>query len=687
MNDSPILEVQDLSITYTTEESKLPVLRNVNLKIEEGQVYGLVGESGSGKTTLGLAIMGYLPPEGRLTGGRIQLASKDLLSLSKSEMRDIWGKQIAFVPQDPYSSLNPSMRAGEQLAEVFHAHGKLSKETTAQKAIEWLGRVRLPDPAQIARKYPHELSGGQKQRIMVAMALCNHPQFLVLDEPTTSLDATTEAVILDLLQDLIEAESTSALFITHNLGIIANLTDRVAVLYAGELVEDAPTKTIYRQPLHPYTRGLLNSIPKLGMHKDKGPLPGMAGQTPSLTELPTGCIFAPRCSFAVDICYQERPPLEHPGSGRAIRCHRWYEILTEEMSTPSSDELTSLSQIKNGEPVLQLTGLEVGYRISRPGIGSLLGKNDQFKAVDRVSLEISAGRTLGVVGESGSGKTSLALGIMGLVDTVEGDIRLLNLQLPPHLDQRDKGTLGNLQMVFQSLDEAFSPHLTVGEILTRPLRNLLGMDKASAQQRAAELLDMVRLPREYLHRYPRQLSGGEKQRIAIAQAFSTNPNLLIADEPVSALDVSIQANILNLLKDLQAEHRTASLLISHDIAVVTYLADDVAVMYLGQVMEFSSTDQLLAPPFHPYTEALLSAVPMADPEHTAHPIRLEGDIANPLDKPSGCPFHTRCPRAIGDICRDESPPWQTTPEGKQIFCHIPLEELAQKQTSLLGEEG
>jgi peptide/nickel transport system ATP-binding protein len=687
MTNSPILDIRDLSITYTTEGAKLPVLRNVNLKIDEGQVYGLVGESGSGKTTLGLAIMRYLPPEGRVDAGKIQLASKDLLTLSKTEMRDIWGRQIGLVPQDPYSSLNPSMRVGEQLAEIFRSSRELGRTTATQKAVEWLERVRLPDPAQIVRKYPHELSGGQKQRILVAMALSNHPQLLVLDEPTTSLDVTTEAVILDLLRDLIQVEGTSALFITHNLGIVANLTDRVAVLYAGELVEDAPTKTIYRQPLHPYTRGLLNSIPKLGMHKDKGPLPGMAGQIPFLTELPPGCVFAPRCSFAADICRRERPPLEHPGSGRAVSCHRWHEILEGGISQPSRDTLTSPGQKKAAESVIQLKDLEVGYRIKRPGMAASFEKTDYLKAVDRVSLDISAGRTLGIVGESGSGKTSLALGIMGLPDMVAGEIDLLNVQLPPKLGQRDKDTLSQLQMVFQSLDEAFSPHLTVGEILTRPLRNLLGMDNATSQQRAAELLDLVRLPREYLHRYPGQLSGGEKQRVAIAQAFAANPNLLIADEPVSALDVSVQANILNLLKDLQDQHHTASLLISHDIAVVTYLADDVAVMYLGQVMEFSSCHHLLNPPFHPYTEALLSAVPVADPEHAVHPIRLEGDIASPLNKPTGCPFHTRCPRAIGDLCTEEAPPWQTTPEGKQIFCHIPLEELTQNQTRLQGEEG
>jgi peptide/nickel transport system ATP-binding protein len=691
MKKPTILEVQHLSVVYTTDHADLPVLREISLEIQQGQVYGLVGESGSGKTTLGLSIMRYLPLEGRVIGGKIKLAGRDLLPLPKSELRDVWGKQITLVPQDPYTSLNPSIRVGEQLAEVFHKQSEQSKEAAAQKAIGWLERVRLPDPQQIARKYPHEMSGGQKQRILVAMALSNQPQLLVLDEPTTSLDVTTEAVILDLLCDLIQAEGTSALFITHNLGIVAGLTDRVAVLYAGEMVEDAPTKTLYQQPLHPYTHGLLNSVPKLGMHKEKAELPGMSGQIPPLSDLPSGCVFAPRCGLATELCHQERPPLEYPNDNRSIRCHRWREILAGEITFSTEEKQALSTPSQQAKAVLQVKDLEVHYQVSSSGIGSLLGKKETFKAVDRVSLQVGQSRTLGIVGESGSGKSSLALGVMGLIDASNGDINLLNIQLPRHLHQRDKGTLSKLQMVFQNLDEAFSPYLTVEEILSRPLRNLLGLDKAAAQQRVAELLEMVRLPVEYRRRYPHQLSGGEKQRIAIAQAFAANPDLLIADEPVSALDVSIQASILNLLSDLQREHQTASLLISHDIAVVNYLADEVAVMYLGQVMQFSVTKQLLSPPFHPYTEALLSAVPVADPTHISQTIQLEGDIPSPLEKPSGCPFHTRCPRVIGSICRHETPPWQTTTEGKRIFCHIPLKELpvSQKefQYHLTGEEG
>ncbi len=675
MIPSNLLEVRNLSMIYKSGGVDLPVLRDINLNIQVGQIYGLVGESGSGKTTLGLTIIQYLPPEGHVLRGSINFASRDLLTLGKSEMRKLWGREITFVPQDPSSSLNPSMRIGEQLAEIFHSRDDLSPRQSRQKTIEWLKRVRLPDPELIAARYPHELSGGQKQRILVAMALSNQPQLLVLDEPTTSLDVTTEAVILDLLRDLIKDMDTSALFITHNLGIVAGLTDRVAVLYAGELVEDAPTKMLYRQPLHPYTQGLLSSVPKLGTHKKVAALNGIKGQIPSLMNIPSACVFAPRCSHAVEICHQERPPLEYPNGERSIRCHRWREIQANEISHLTEDEQAPSPPPEETNPTLQLSVLVVSYNISRAGFETLLGKKHEFKAVDKVSLKVAKTSTLGIVGESGSGKSSMALAIMGLVDSTDGEVTLLNTHLSHKLRKRDKKILRSLQMVFQTQDEAFSPYLTVEEILSRPLRNLLNMGKDAAQTRALELLEMVRLPPEYAQRYLRQLSGGEKQRVAIAQAFAANPNLLITDEPVSALDVSVQANILNLLKDLQSEHKTASLLISHDIAVVTYLADEVAVMYLGQVMQLSDTQQLLSPPFHPYTEALLSAVPVADPDHQADVIRLEGDIASPLEKPTGCPFHTRCPRMLGDVCRDETPAWQSTSDGKQIYCHIPLKKL------------
>ena len=687
MGNPVFLEIQDLSVVYHTDTAELPVLREINLKIGSGQVYGIVGESGSGKTTLGLSVMCYLPTEGQITRGRILLLGNDLLQLEKPALRDLWQSDLSLVPQDPYSALNPSMRVGEQVAEVLLADGQTDKRSAQKQTVDWFAKVRLPNPTGIAKKYPFELSGGQRQRILIAMALINQPRLLVLDEPTTSLDVTTEATMLDLLRDLISEAGTAALFITHNLGIVAGLTERVAVLYAGELVEDTPTHKLFRQPLHPYTQGLLDSVPRLGMHKDIHALVAIDGQIPPLQDLPQGCIFAPRCSIAEDICHHERPSLDYPTPERSVRCHRWHEIASGDvmLRTESRSASRPIREPSAGT-TLQLSKLQVSYDVAQPSMGSRNREKKRLVAVDHVSLAVKGHSTLGIVGESGSGKSSLALAVMGLLDDVDGEIVLFNIHLPPNVRQRDKTILRKLQMVFQQLDEALPPNLTVEEILARPLINLAGMDKATARSRAAELLRMVRLPSAYIQRYPHQLSGGEKQRVAIAQAIAASPDLLLTDEPVSALDVSVQANILNLLNDLQKDQGTANLLISHDIAVVTYLADDVAVMYLGQVMQLSPAQLLLLPPYHPYTEALLSAIPIPDPTYQGQAIRLAGDIPNPLDKPSGCPFHTRCPRILGEICRTTVPPWHISADGKNIFCHIPLNELVADQGSMLAPD-
>ncbi|MEN8242790.1 MAG: oligopeptide/dipeptide ABC transporter ATP-binding protein, partial [Chloroflexota bacterium] len=489
----------------------------------------------------------------------------------------------------------------------------------------------------------------------------------------------TEAVVLDLLRELIKDQSTSALFITHNLGVVANLTDRVAVLYAGELVEDAPTSRLYQQPLHPYTQGLINSVPRLEIDNQNMLLSGIPGQIPSMDALPSGCVFAPRCPLVVDRCLTARPPLEQANQDRRVRCYRWREIQSGEISIVPSIDRQAPFKLHRSDPLLAISDLEVVYPVRPSGPDSLLRKKKVLKAVDGVSLHLGQARTLGIVGESGSGKSSLALAIMGLVDAPEGEISLLNIKIPGELRKRDQETLRKLQMVFQHHDEAFSPYLKVEQILSRPLINLLGISRQAAQEQVSELLEMVRLPGGFAQRYPHQLSGGEKQRVAIAQAFAANPNLLIADEPVSALDVSVQANILNLLKGLQQEQQTAILLISHDIGAVSYLADEVAVMYLGQVMQFSAAGQLLRPPFHPYTEALLSAIPVADPAYKPDVIHLEGEIPNPIERPPGCPFHTRCPRSLGELCQQQTPPWQSVPGGGKIFCHIPFEDLRANQ--------
>lgn len=680
--ENPILEIENLTVAYHQGGEWLPAVREVTLQIRSGETYGLVGESGSGKTTLVLAIMRYLGENGSVRGGSIRLQGRDLLALRETELRQVWGKQITMVPQNPQSSLNPAIRIGEQIAETLRFHQDLSAAEAKTRSIELLEMVDIADPERVAGSYQHQISGGMQQRVMIAMALSTEPALLVLDEPTTSLDVTTQAVILDLVKELIQGRKTAALYVTHNLGVVAQVCDRVAVLYAGELVEDAATGDLYSQPLHPYTRGLLDSVPRLGELKSQVQLRAIQGHIPPLGERPSGCVFVPRCPLAVEIC-EERPPLYELDDSRRSRCHRWDEIHRKEVSAkqPASEQVRLNENGVEGQidrpVVLDLKDLAVHFPISR-SLNDVLHREQAqvVRAVDGVSLEIERGTTLGLVGESGSGKTTIARAITGLVVKTDGSIDLLSMSLPADLSKRDLDTLRHLQMIFQNPEEALNPYLSVGESLRRPFVTLLGKGHAEADRQVEKLLQSVSLPASYAERMPGQLSGGEKQRVAVARAFASNPDLLIADEPVTSLDVSVQASILNLLNNLQVEHQSSMLFISHNLAVVGYLADKIAVIYLGQLMEVAASQDLFEPPYHPYTEALLSAIPLADPSAEQKQIRLEGEIPSPTNIPSGCPFHTRCPRFLGDICVEEIPPWRVDEStGKRYFCHIPVEEL------------
>jgi peptide/nickel transport system ATP-binding protein len=691
--EKPVLKIDNLTVAYRQGEAWLTAVREASFEVRPGETYGLVGESGSGKTTLVLAVMRYLSDNGKVLGGKVELDGHNLLSLSRREMRKIWGKQITMVPQNPQSSLNPSIRIGEQMAESLRYHQDLGSTEARRRAVELLEMVHIADPERVAQSYQHQISGGMQQRVMIAMALSTEPLLLILDEPTTSLDVTTQAVILDLVRELIRGRRTAALYVTHNLGVVAQVCDRVAVLYGGELVEDASTIDLYRKPLHPYTRGLLDSVPKLGETKDKVQLRAIQGQIPPIGKRPSGCVFTPRCPLVIDICY-ERPPLYEPNATRRSRCHRWDEIDRGEVSAkqPSPEAVQAGPNGKGDQPaVLQLKDLEVYFPIGR-SLDEIIRREPprELRAVDGVDLEIPLGMTLGLVGESGSGKTTIARAITGLESKTDGSISLLNMPLPAELSKRDLEILRHLQMVFQSPEEAFNPYMTVGEALRRPLMTLLGKSYRDAKEGVTRLLEAVRLPPSYAERLPGQLSGGEKQRIAIARAFASNPDVLICDEPVSSLDVSVQASILNLLNEMQAEHESSLLFISHNLAVVGFLADKIAVIYLGHLMEVADAADLFEPPYHPYTEALLSAIPLADPRAEQEQIRLEGDIPSPTDIPSGCPFHTRCPRFLGDICVEETPPWRVDENsGKRYFCHIPVEDLlgSQERVFTLGKSG
>jgi len=680
--NAPILDINQLTVAYQHGDVWLEAVREVSLRINSGEIYGLVGESGSGKTTLIMAVMRYLGEKGGICSGEILLQDTNLLELNEAEMRKVWGKAITLVPQNPLSSLNPSMRIGDQLAETLHHQLGLESGAARQRSIEWLDRVRLPDPERTANQYPHQISGGMQQRVLIAMALCTEPQLLVLDEPTSNLDVTTQAVILDLINDLMHDRDTAVLYVTHNLGVVAQVCDRVAVMYASELVEDAATQDLFSKPLHPYTQGLIDSLPQLGDTKDSIQLRTIRGQIPAIGKGPPGCIFRTRCPIAIEIC-ETRPPLIPAGKSRSSRCHRWSEI---EEGTISAKQLSHNGESQRSSPfrespTLEVDELKVHFPLRR-SFGEWVRREPgkKVRAVDGVDLEITPNRTLGLVGESGSGKTTIARAVMGLVGKSEGSIDLLTLPLPDKLSQRELETLRLLQMVFQNPEGALNPYLTVGESLRRPLLRLLNLSKIEADAKVATLMQAVQLPHEYAERLPGHLSGGELQRVAIARAFASNPELLVLDEPVSSLDVSVQAAILNLISELQSDHQSSLLFISHDLAVVSYVADQISVIYLGTLMEVSEPGELFNAPHHPYTEALLAAIPLPDPSLRSAPIHLQGDIPNPVDHPGGCPFHTRCPRYLGEICATQSPPWQIDDKtGKRIYCHIPLEELKELQ--------
>jgi peptide/nickel transport system ATP-binding protein len=681
--ETPVLKIENLSVAYRQGKDWLNAVREVSFQIRPGETYGLVGESGSGKTTLVLAALRYLGLDGAVQGGTVELDGRDLLKLSLAEMRQVWGKQITMVPQNPQSSLNPSIRIGEQIAETLRHHQALNPSAANHRAIDLLEAVHIADPKRVAQSYQHQISGGMQQRAMIALALSTEPLLLILDEPTTSLDVTTQAVILDLVRELIRDRRTAALYVTHNLGVVAQVCDRVAVLYGGELVEDAATKDLYKQPLHPYTQGLLDSVPRLGETKHKVQLRAIQGQIPPLGQRPGGCVFRTRCPLAINICL-EWPPLFSPDSDRRTRCHRWEEIDKGQVSAkqpPPEAARARLDGKVDSPAVLNLHDLEVHFPLGRSVSEALRREPPRVvRAVDGVNLEIPPRTTLGLVGESGSGKTTIARAVTGLESKTDGRMELLSISLPAQLTKRDLDTLRHLQMVFQNPEEALNPYITVGESLRMPLMTLLGKSAKEADEQVGELLASVKLDPSYAQRMPGQLSGGEKQRVAIARAFASNPALLICDEPVSSLDVSVQASILNLLNEMQAQHNNSLLFISHNLAVVGYLADEIAVIYLGTLMEIAAAADLFEPPYHPYTEALLSAIPLADPQAEQEHIRLEGEIPSPTDIPSGCPFHTRCPRFLGEICVEQVPPWRVDERtGKRYFCHIPVGDLLDAQ--------
>jgi peptide/nickel transport system ATP-binding protein len=671
----PILELRNVSISYFVRAGELKVVPNISLTLYEGEALGLVGESGCGKSTVAFAIMKYLGGAGRLTGGEILFEGRDMTKMSEAELRQIRGGRMAMVYQDPMSSLNPVIPIGKQLMEVPIIHSGVGPAEAEKRAIQMLREVNLPDPERMMTRYPHQLSGGQQQRVVIAMALMAEPSLLVMDEPTTGLDVTVEAAVLDLVAQLRKKHNSAIVFISHNLGTVVRICDRIGVMYAGELVEEGPIGEVFRDPRHPYTRGLLNCIPTLNADKRSRPLSAIPGQVPPILNRPKGCIFAPRCPDAAgERCTGAPIPTTTYGESgyHRVKCVRVRELPNHTRPSGGSGGVAETSAA--AASVLELSGLKKTYRQS---IGMFGSAGYDVHAVDDIDLTAGQAETLAIVGESGCGKSTLAKVLTGIEQATGGKVILAGEDIGGiAIENRKAATKRAIQMVFQNPDSTLNPSHTIGYVMERSLAKLKGLVGRQAKDEVNNLLKTVNLPVEFANRMPRQLSGGQKQRVAIARALAGEPELILADEPVSALDVSVQAAIINLLVEIQRKQGSTLLFISHDLSVVRYLADNVAVMYLGQVMEYGSVTDVFAPPYHPYTEALMSAVPIADPDVHQKRIILEGNIPSPQNRPKGCPFATRCQRKVGAICDDEVPPTQTTELGHRIACHIPMAELA-----------
>ena len=665
--EAVVVDAAHVDVSYNVRGTDRLAVRDVSFQIGRRESFGLVGESGSGKTTVALAITRYLARNGRVSAGTITVNGQDVASLRRNDLRLLRARTVSMVYQEPGRALNPSLKVGRQVAEVFEIAGQ-SRQDAAGGAEEALRKVQISDPGRVLRSYPHQLSGGMLQRVVIAMALAAEPNLLILDEPTTALDATVEAEILELISALRTEFDTAILFISHNLAVIAKMCERVGVMYAGELVEQGPALEVFEQPRHPYTVGLLRCIPRGGQRKDHGRLDTIPGFLPAPGEVPAGCIFAQRCALADERCRTESPPPYAITGDRTSRCHHHDQAPSLPRATPEDVRLPSPDE--TSAPVISLRGVAKTFTVH----------NDKVHALTGVDLDLHLGETLGLVGESGSGKTTLARVLLGLTSPDQGSaVELEGMPLAPLAARRGRDQLRAMQIVFQNPDSALNRRHTVRHLIDRSLTKLAGLSGAPREKALQDILRSVRMEPRLLGLRPAQLSGGLKQRVAIARAFAGKPRVLVCDEPTSALDVSVQAAILNLLADLQARERVTYLFISHDLGVVRYLSDRIAVLYLGRVMQYADAETVFTGPHHPYTEALLSAVPSLDGTSQER-IMLTGEIPSPANPPSGCVFHTRCPRRLSTgICESTEPPLAEVEPGHMMRCHIPAAELRMLQ--------
>ncbi len=680
MAEQPILSVKNLAVTYKTRKRDVEAVRDVSFDIRAGENLGLVGESGCGKSTAAYSIVGFLGPNGRVTRGEILFRGQNLANRSEKELRRLRGADISMVYQEPMSALNPTMLIKDQLAESLIVHQSMSKREAYVRSLEALKSVYMPDPEGVMERYSHQLSGGQQQRVLIAMALLNNPSLLIMDEPTTALDVTVEAAVLDLIAELKARYHTATLYITHNLGVVARVSDRLAVMYAGEIMELADSKDVFRNPLHPYTMGLMRCLPDVDAPKGTRTLRPIEGRVPSPDNLPQGCIFSPRCELARENCAYERPALQEVTAGHQVRCFYAQDWLGKGVIWKDTELPTEVCPQRPGESegtMLYVKSARVYYPVPFKTVAGLFGmeKRQYVRAVDDVSFTVERGRTLGVVGESGCGKSTIARAIVGLESLQDGKIEFLHTDISVPINKRGRQVIRDLQMVFQDPNGVLNPSYSIGDQIALSLRRFKTVPREREYDEVVRLLQAVKLGENYYHRLPRQLSGGEKQRVGIARAIASNPAAVICDEPVSALDVSVQAAVLNLLLEIQNQHNTTMILSSHDLSSVRFFSDDVAVMYLGRLCEIGPCEAIYGPPSHPYTAALLAAVPRPDPEREQTGVRLHGRVPSAVNPPSGCRFNTRCPYKIGQICEMEEPPRRDMGGGHVIYCHLAEEEL------------
>ena len=676
----PILTVRDLSVTFPSPRGEVHAVRGIDYEVFPGEVLGIVGESGSGKSVSSMAVMGLLPSNARVTGG-IFFDGRPLLGLGDRELSEIRGRDIAMIFQDPLSALTPVYTIGQQIEEGITLHDRsVSKQAAAARAVELLTIVGIPNPKRQVDAFPHEFSGGMRQRAMIAIAIANNPRLIIADEPTTALDVTIQAQILEVLQKAKEVTGAAVVLITHDLGVVAGNADRVAVMYAGRIVEEAPVDPLFAAPVMPYTVGLLRSMPNLAHPRSERLVP-LEGRPPQLTEEPTGCPFAPRCPIAIDACLDGEPPLAPVRSDRAPRraaCIRSEEIgsgrIARDEIFPRPPELPAVAPaVRSDVAAVELTDVKRYFPLTK---GTVFRRRvGTVRAVDGVTFTVPGGTTLGLVGESGSGKTTTILEVLELAGAQSGRI-VVNGVDTAELNAKDRRALRkDIQIVFQDPMASLDPRMSVGEIIAEPL-TVLGVPKAEQQEPVARSLELVGLEAFHADRYPHEFSGGQRQRIGIARALIVEPRILVLDEPVSALDVSVQAGVINLLEDLKARLGLSYLFVAHDLAVIRHTADHVAVMYLGRIVEYGDADAIFTDPRHPYTKALLSAVPIPDPalERSRRRTLLTGDLPSPSDEISGCNFRTRCPlyRLLPEDrqakCRDDDPR-QREVHGREVACH------------------